>query len=160
MQTVPEMKQGEIANFDDITEPLYKFIKDGKDYVLKASASGNAVSKYKNAQARAVKIQDGKPQSFDGLSDVEFLLVSLCVFEIKDDKELSVTTDTVKKWSYNIQKHLINKIYVHSPINEFYQPSAEDLRSQIEMLQARLELLEAGGPVEAAKKPLTDMKDG
>ena len=83
----------------DSLEPATEPVKiSGKDYILK-EIMGDAAAKYRNAEAKVIMVNQGtKMAHIDGAGDLFPLLVSLCLFEVYDDKQRPVTLLQVKQW--------------------------------------------------------------
>lgn len=98
-------------NYDFILEPQKQAVTiDGKQYEMREMDS-NQHTKYKNALISCGELgADGKPTRFQGLADLEPLLVSLCLF---DSEGYPVSLDVIKTWPgrvvqalHGIAKHL------------------------------------------------------
>jgi len=92
---------------------------DSKTYLLR-EASGDASVKYRNACLSATKVKDGKVSGFDGLADVEPLLISFCLYERKEDgtRGNRVKLDKIRAWPARVQKALFEKTKEISELDE------------------------------------------
>ena len=123
------MSAEKTLNFDDLPEQTLAFIYKGKDYLL-VEASGEAVARFRNKVGSSVIMgPEGKPRSVTDLADADFLLVSLCCFEVKDGVRgsNSVSVSTVRSWPYRVQKQLLEHVMRMSPIKD--EPDAESLKN-------------------------------
>ena len=85
------------------------------DYVIR-EATGAIAGTYRDAQLACARFETkGQPASVKGLSEVEPLLVSLCLF---DSENKNVLKTTVKSWPSRVQKALFEKIKKISELDE------------------------------------------
>lgn len=144
MTTVTEL------NFDDLTPIEIPVSIKGEKYVLKEPTEG-AVCRWRDAQLKASKLTDGKLTSMDGLADTEPLLVSLCIFKIRDlpdgsKKEVPVELPVVRGWSGRIVKVLFEKL---KEIGELEEKDTEEvLQKRLKDTQEQLKALRNGKSVE------------
>lgn len=136
--------------FDDITSVEVPVSIGGKKYVLR-EADGDAACKYRNALLRSTKLgPDGRPSSIDGMADAEPLLVSLCLFEVYDDKGQEkrrlVLPSTIRSWPARVLKALFKKVRDISDLEE--RETMEDLEKRIAEDNRKLALLN-GSKVES-----------
>ena len=97
-----------------------------RDFVLK-EADGEAAATYRNAAMKAARFVDGKVTNIEGLADVEALLVSLCLFEVKPDGSHGrLALGFVKSLPARMLKKLYEKAMEISDLNE----SGTDSRAQ------------------------------
>lgn len=91
---------------------------DKKRYILH-EPSEDAVAKYTNARSRGAKFQDGELHCVDGQGDLEYLLVSYCLFEAKPDPEgpvrfpdcdMQFTADGSKPINVNVLKNWPSRV--------------------------------------------------
>ena len=117
------MKDG--YNFDSHETIEIPFLVKGKNYILR-EASGETAVVFRNAQIECTTMgPEGKPKKFEGVADVEPLLVSRCSWEqTTDGKEKPVSIATVKSWPSRVQKKLFNDA---KRISELDESSLEDL---------------------------------
>lgn len=115
----------------DTLEPQSKIINvGGKPKYVVFEASEGAATKYRNAAARSAVMTDGKVTGVQGIGEIQPLLVSECIYELKDGKVTTladgVTPDprskiplaTVKFWSAKTVKPLFNWIKEVSQLDE------------------------------------------
>lgn len=125
-------------DLDDLAPIAVKYRIGGKQYVLR-EASADAAVQYRNAITRASRLtEDGKVATVEGLHDAEPLLVSLCLYQAKEDgtdTNVRVPIDTIRKWTNRIQRTLFDKIMEISDLNE---QSEEALERRIAFLQKSL----------------------
>lgn len=96
----------------------------GKDYIL-TEAGGDATAKFRNANAKCARFEDGKFVGVSGpIADVEAILVAACVFETNGDGKMkidgrglpmAVSMNTVRDWRPDTTKALFEKIKEISP---------------------------------------------
>lgn len=80
---------------------------NGEEFVLREISGGNHV-KYKEAQFKCRHYSaDGKTVTYIGLSELEPLLVHLCLFYKNSDKH--VEQDKIGSWPARVQKKLFEK---------------------------------------------------
>src|SRR5690606_9047229 len=71
-------------DFDDLT-PIELPVKyKGKNYVLREADEG-AATQYRNLTIKAARMEDGKITGMDGVADAEPFLISLCLYEARED---------------------------------------------------------------------------
>lgn len=88
----------------------------GKQYELR-EASGDASAKYRNAMLACSTLgPDGKPTRMDGLADVDFLLLSLCLFDV--GLGTLVPECEVRSWPNRICEALIDELKEISGMSE------------------------------------------
>ena len=94
---------------------------DKKDYILK-EATGGAVVVYRNSMMRGMTLRDGKPQKLQDVGEVNLLLLSYCLFELKEkdgqNQEVLVGLQTIKKWPNRIQSSLLKELKEISDLEE------------------------------------------
>lgn len=112
----------------------------GKTYVIR-EASGDAACRYRNAQSKALKYNDGKVVASEGLADVDPLLVSMCLFEITGpkgaEKYTPVPVAQIRAWPHRVQKYLVEKVKSISGLD--LDETEESLEKQILELQEKLD---------------------
>lgn len=80
----------------------------GASFLLR-EASEEAARVYSNALSESARLgPDGKPIQFKGLADIESLLVSMCVYEVKDGKTHKdpVGLNKVRKFPHKVVEKL------------------------------------------------------
>lgn len=117
----------------------------GKKYILHQADEGMACT-FRNAQARAARMTDGKVTGVDGIADVEPLLVSLCLKEVyKDDGSTrAVPVSTIKSWDPKVVSDLFDWAKKISHLDG--KDTVESIDAQIEKLQKQREKLIALDP--------------
>lgn len=113
----------------------------GRKYVLR-EADGPASCKYHDAHLRSVREREATDtdQRFDGLHEVEYLLVGLCLFEKHADNTVSeepVGLEGVKGWKYKVVGDLFKHV---EDISELSKTSEANLLKQKELIERRLAL--------------------
>jgi hypothetical protein len=92
----------------------------GRNYVLR-EATEEAACRWRNHMLRATRIgQDGRPTGIGDLADSEPLLVSLCLFEAKEDGTAGapVKLAAVKGWPSRVVGRLFAKAKQISELEE------------------------------------------
>ena len=88
----------------------------GKEYELR-EASGDASAKYRNAMLACSTLgPDGKPTKMEGLADVDFFLLSLCLFDKAAGS--TVSEAEVRSWPNRICEQLIEELKGISGMSE------------------------------------------
>jgi hypothetical protein len=96
-------------NFDDLATLEEHFAFQGASYVLR-EPTAEAACRWKNAITRAVRMgPDGKPSGVVDIADTDPLLVSLCLWEVKDGKEVPVPLATVRSWPSRVLNRLFER---------------------------------------------------
>jgi hypothetical protein len=114
--------------FDSLTPIEVAVEIEGKAYTLR-EASGDAACKYRNAQLERVEMgPEGKPSRFHGLADLEPLLVSLCLFNDENGKQVNI--NTIRSWPSRILKPLFDKAKEISELGE-EEETIEDLQKKL-----------------------------
>ena len=123
-------------DFDSHETIEIPFTINSRNYVLR-EASGETACVFRNAQIACTTMgPEGKPKKFEGVADVEPLLVSRCSWEqMADGKERSVPIATVKSWPSRVQKKLFNDA---KRISELDESSLEDLIKERSELNDRI----------------------
>jgi hypothetical protein len=135
MQTEQEL------SFDDLTLREVPVQLGGRAYVLR-EATVEAACRYRNAVLRAGKLgPDGKVAYYDGLADVEPLLVSLCLVDPATRE--TVPLATVRGWPSRRVQVLFRWIKEHSELDQ--PETAEALERQIHAAQAKLARVQQNG---------------
>ena len=129
-------------NFDSHEAIEILFIVKGKNYVLR-EASGETACVFRNAQIACTTMgPEGKPEKFEGVADVEPLLVSRCSWEqTSEGKERSVSIAVVKSWPSRVQKKLFNDA---KRISELDESSLEDLIKERDEIVERIKEMREG----------------
>jgi hypothetical protein len=131
---------------------------DGGKYVLREASVGAATC-YENAQARAIKFDDGKMIGLDGIYDADLVLLSQCLHKCDnagtpkmDTSGNPYPTDVaiIKKWPPKMYKALVTKLKEISPDLE-RADTEEVLVKQIENITKRLETLRKSKGEDPAK---------
>lgn len=137
----------------------------GKRYLL-CEASGDAVCKYRNAIMKAAKPNaDGTMTSAEGVIDTEYLLVSLCTFEIKTnpkDGSTSVSPQhvseaTVRSWPHRVKERLFRQVEQMSELGQMTEKQIDERIQQLEKARADLK---RGKAEESLKNESSDTTDG
>ena len=134
-------------HFDD-PEPISidVTIKD-KLYKLK-EPTADIAARYRSANARCARFDDGKMKSVDGVGDTDPYLVSMCLFEMATDGTLkSVPIPTIRSWKQSIVRDLADKLKEIGMLND-EKDTVDTLKKKIGSLEAKLEVLR-GGSAEA-----------
>lgn len=125
-------------DFSDITTIEMPFNLKGKSYTLR-EASGSAACQYRNAVMNGMTLgPDGKPVKMEGLADSEPLLVSLCVF---DDRQNPIALNKVRSWPNRVVKRLYEKAKKISQLDESPE-TVDELIKQRDELTKRIEQLQ------------------
>lgn len=140
----------EPMEFEAIT-PLEVPVKIGdKKYLLKEAGAG-IVAQYNNALMKATKFSStGKMAGIDGIADAEPLLLSLCMFEWrqnpKTDKEewCPCTIGQIRTWPNKIVRQLLERVKLISGITEVDEQTPEQIKLKIESLNEKLKEKEEG----------------
>lgn len=117
----------------------------GVDYVL-VEPSGGAKAEVQNALIKCAKLVDGKPTSAEGVGDIDPLLVSKCLFTVKDGKRSSVSQEYVRN---SLPARVVNELGAKARMMAGLSDpdTIEGLRNQIEVATKKLAVLEAGESV-------------
>lgn len=79
----------------------------GEDRYLLREPTEDAVRNWRNAIARTVRVHDGKPAGLDGVWDTDSLLVSYCLWKVRDDGALDkLRVEVVRSWPSRIVQRL------------------------------------------------------
>lgn len=141
-------------DFSDLTPYEEKVPILGKVYTLR-EASGQAGTRYRNKMLESMRLgPEGKPQSINGMSDAEPLLVSLCLFDEAGVRPVPI--QTITSWPDRIQKALAKRIKEVSELDE--PDTVENLEKQMEELQKKLD--KARVAEDARKNSSGDTMDG
>jgi hypothetical protein len=99
----------------------------GQEYELR-EASGDASAKYRNAMLACSTLgPDGKPIRMEGLADVDFFLLSLCLFDKATN--VLVTEDVIRSWPNRMCETLIDELKEISGMSEDDEEAAKNLPS-------------------------------
>ena len=116
---------------------------DGKSYILR-EAFGDAVAQFNNARGRCMRFEDGGVSSVDGQGNLELYLVSLCLFNVKEDGspnlESNVSRGVLGRWPARVIKPLFDKSKEISEID--MDDNLESLRKQYKELGERIRKME------------------
>lgn len=142
-ETIPaRLNFDEIPHQDKDGSPLPNEVPvtyQERTYVL-VEATGEVAAKYQNAIFRSSRLDDGKLIGMDGLADASLILVSGCLFPVKDGvRGPNVTLPTIKSWPNRIVKKLFETARDISDLAD--QDTVEGLEKQITNLQKRLNTL-------------------
>ena len=97
----------EAMDFSDLSLAEVPVQIGDKQYTLR-EATGDAACLYRNALLRCTKLgPQGKPETVQGMADVEPYLVSLCLF---DENDKPVKASVIRKWPARIQASLFTRI--------------------------------------------------
>jgi hypothetical protein len=134
-------RQSKSINFGNLTRIEVNIENlEGKNYVLR-EATGAAAAQYKNDVLKKSKFgPDGKPQAFDGVADVEPLLVSLCLFELKSDgtaMDSPVPVNVIKRWPARVVAQLFSEAKRISGMED--DDTLPGLEKQLEDLQQKIQ---------------------
>lgn len=114
-------KTNEVAVDDtnlDLTERTQIYTIGGERYIL-VEASGEAGCNYKNAAAKAVKMDNkGRPTGIGDIASARPILVAGCLFKLVDDNRVPVALEVIKSWSDRIQQKLFDKAQELSGMND------------------------------------------
>jgi hypothetical protein len=95
-------------DFDSISLITVPVTISGQLYELR-EASGDASAKYRNAMLACSTLgPDGKPIRMDGLADVDFFLLSLCLFNMPANT--LVPECEIRSWPNRICETLIEEL--------------------------------------------------
>ena len=166
MSTKTHWTDGEIEaltafDFNDLEPARVPVRYKGRQLVM-VEATADAAAKYRNAQMKATKLQDGKPVGIDGFADADPILLSACLFEVKAGDPLSPTaelgpvgTGFVRGMPHRIAKPLLMKLKHISGLND--DESEESLERQRKDVEGRLAKLReakaAGAEAPGPKAP-------
>lgn len=140
---------------DDLSPREVPVKMGGKNYVLK-EASAAAVCQYRNAITAAAKMgPDGKPTAFGNVADAEPLLVSLCLFEVRDGKQLPVPLIQVRGWKNSVTSKLFERVQKISDMVGGDEETADTIREKMDKLQEKLNDLERNGTPAKKEQPQT-----
>lgn len=119
---------------------------DGTQFLLK-EASGAAVAQFRNHTISKARMRDGEVVGIDGgVADAESLLVSLCLYQLQDGKEVAaVPLASVRAWPSRITSALFKRIKEVSGMDED-AATPEKLKAEMEKLKRQLERLEGDDP--------------
>lgn len=110
-----------------------------KDYTLR-EADARAAMEYRNAALKSFRMgQKGNPEQIvgDGIGGMEPLLVSLCLYEKRDDGSMGrVSEALIRSWPSRVVKSLFEEAKRISDLGE--DDSIESLEEQIKDLTERL----------------------
>lgn len=134
----------------------------GKQYVLR-QPKGSAVTQWKNAQAKAARMTNGKVTGVDGIASTEPLLVSLCLFELYqvngETKERPVPINVIANWPSQIQSDLFDDAIRLGNLAPRRTPAK--VREEIKNLQGELdELLQQEAEGDPLKNSQENSADG
>jgi hypothetical protein len=102
--------------FDSVLLITTPIVIAGCQYELR-EASGDASAKYRNAMLACSTLgPDGKPTKMEGLADVDFFLLSLCLFDSATGH--SVPECEIRSWPDRICTALINELKEISGMTE------------------------------------------
>ena len=88
----------------------------GVDYELR-EASGDASAKYRNSMLACSTLgPDGKPTKMDGLADVDFYFLSLCLVDSRTNK--CVAEMEIRSWPNRICETLIEELKLISGMSD------------------------------------------
>jgi len=114
-----------------------------KRYILR-EANGVVACKYRNAILACAKMEGGKAAGFEGLADVEVLLVSLCLFRVQEDGSTTpIAIKDVQGWPNRVVKTLFTKAQEISELQEG-EDTEESLTKDITAMQKKLKALQEG----------------
>lgn len=125
------------------SDPIEVPVKIGSDDYVLVEASGEAATKYRDAQiACTVLGPNGKVKGMKGIAELEPMLVSMCLHKVVNGvrEPKTVPAERIKSWPARIQKGLFKKAKDISELTE--APDEELLLSQIkDALEENPELL-------------------
>jgi hypothetical protein len=120
---------------------------EGRPYLL-VEASAKKGAKWKDAQAKATKLDDGKVSGVDEISKTDALLVSYCLFDVskgtKAGERLPVPLTTIEEWPNSIVSQFferakeISRLEPKLPLKVLREQRAK-LDEQIKVLVGELE---------------------
>ena len=130
---------------------------NGKSYMLR-EASGAAAAQFNNARAKCAKFKDGELESVTGPGRLPLYLISLCLFNTKDDGTAninsSVSLSVIQPWPDRVIQKLFDKSKEISEIDE--DDDLESLVKQRDELNEKIAKLEE----DAAKNELESSETG
>ena len=114
----------------------------GDRYVLREAGAG-ACTAYENAQARALKFDDGKMTGLEGIYDADLLVLGLCLHPVDKTsgrvlRDQTTSVETIKAWSARVYKPLVERLKEISP-NLERKETEDTLVKQIANLQKKLD---------------------
>ena len=116
-------------NFDDAPAIDPKPVKyQGRNYELREASAGTGAA-YRNFQLQGITLEDGKPKKLKGLASGDILLVSKCLFEVKENKYRPVNVDELSEWKEKDVREMSDWIKEVSNLNEDDQTVPEGLRA-------------------------------
>lgn len=111
-----------LPDFDTVETYEEPFKYKGKSYILR-EASSKACAKYRDARNKATRVNpDGKFAGFSDLHMTETYLLSYCIFEVRDGKELPVSQEELLSWPNRVTKPLFAKI---EEVSDLYDEGEE-----------------------------------
>ena len=114
-------------DFDSILLITIPVTIAGQEYELR-EASGDASAKYRNAMLACSTLgPDGKPTKMEGLADVDFFLLSLCLFE--KTTNVLVPEAVIRSWPNRMCETLIEELKDISGMSEDDEEAAKNLPS-------------------------------
>lgn len=146
-----------VIDFDSL-EPIEVPVNyRGKRFVL-VEPDAEAARQYRNAVTAGARVVDGKYCGTTNAGDVETLLISLCLFELYDDKgevkRRPVILPQVRKLPSRLTKQLFD---IAMEIGELKpEVTIASLRKQIKEAQEQLAALEAEEVQDSAKNVPSD----
>ncbi len=100
-------------------------------------ASEDAAVKFQNIASRAVKFTAGEMSGIEGVANVEPLLVSMCLWEVKDGQELPIAEGEIRKWPSRVVKPLFDRVKKISGMDDERFKTVQDVDKEIAKLQKR-----------------------
>ena len=114
-------------DFNDLTPIEIPVSVAGKSFILR-EADGDTATKYSNTLTSSFTLGlDGKPSKIGNIADIEPLLVSLCLFPVDNNGNVSpqhVKESVVRKWPARILKEIYAKAKEISELDKTEEDNA------------------------------------
>jgi hypothetical protein len=129
--------------FDDLTPIEVPVTLAGKKYRLR-EASGATAIKWRNAMTKGLKMVDGKLSGIEGVGDLDLLLLTLCLFEVKDDGTLgaAISNQAAGSIKYSVFKKLVAEAKRISDLEEGESPQRTALTKALSRQDTPIKLSE------------------
>lgn len=127
------MEEMSFESLDRIIVPITIGSRKFKLY----DASEDAAVKFQNIASRAAKFTGGELSGIEGAANVEPLLVSMCLWEVKDGQEISISEGEIRKWPSRVVKPIFDKARKISGMDDDRFKTVQDVDKEIGRLQKR-----------------------
>lgn len=154
-----------VLDFDGLEPIEVPFKLFGRDYILR-EPSEDAAAKFRNANLKGLRMQDGKVSGAEGLADSQKLLLSQCLYYADKDGNLPLDKDgdpdprflvavqRVGKWPARVAKPIFERAKELGKLAE--DETEESLVKQIAKLQEQLARKRGEDPAKNAPAPTPD----